>query len=390
LPNFRFNRGIIRANGNLLFLGDLQFQAIQNNPTIIEVDSSNGDIIQTIIHKENVPLIVPVDLNELSDGSVFYSAYESLSFGGSILINRVNENLNRLDCEDTSINLNFPIHSGNILNASSWNAQNKTIPLIQPPLNLDTFPLSQAQVLCKFNPLSLDLGKDTTICKGESIRAQGQTTFEGYLWSSGKISSSIQIEKAGTYWLKAWTGCDTISDTIQVQLHPQTKMEYNVSKDTAKIFDTIQFQLIQPTKYQSLKWDFGDGDYSVDQKSIHYYRKSGSIEGNLSLFDSLGCSYDSSFSLLIEPDLIEIPNIFTPNGDGVNDFFQVIGNGMEEMEMSIFNRWGKLIFESKKASWDGRAKGGNLCDTDTYFYKIRFKQSGNSEQIVNGSVSLLR
>lgn len=390
LPNFRAKRGIVRANGNLLFLGDLQIQAIQNNPTIIEIDSSNGDIIQTIIHEKNTPLTNPVDLNELSDRTIFYSAYESLSFSGSVLINKVNQNLNRLSCKDTSVNLNYPIQTGSILNANSWSTQTVSIPITEPTLNVDTFPLSQAQILCEYNPLQLDLGKDTIVCRGESIGLESQTIFEGYEWSNGKKTNSIQIENAGSYWLKAWIDCDTISDTIMVDLHPKTHFKSSVSPETAFVLDSVIFRLIQPSKYQSLQWNFGDSEIGTETDSIHAYKTSGWFYPKLTLKDTMGCVYDSSMQIYIQSLPFKIPNVFTPNGDGVNDFFQVVGNGIEEMEISIFNRWGNLVFESKKASWDGRATSGGLCKNDTYFYTIRFKQSGNPSQIIKGQLSLIR
>ena len=69
-----------------------------------------------------------------------------------------------------------------------------------------------------------------------------------------------------------------------------------------------------------------------------------------------------------------MPNIITPNADGLNDCFQpgFEGEFNECFTLQIFNRWGALIFESiaQGDCWDGRTKAGNIVDAGTYFYLL--------------------
>src|SRR5690606_25246760 len=65
-------------------------------------------------------------------------------------------------------------------------------------------------------PLTLNLGKDTTLCPGQSLTLSPTGNFDSYLWSNGEQSEKITINKAGTYWFTATLNCDTISDTIKV------------------------------------------------------------------------------------------------------------------------------------------------------------------------------
>lgn len=390
LPNFKVKRGIQRANGNLLFIGDLQIQSSKNNLTLLEIDSSNGEIIRSIIHQENSPLITPVDLNELADGTVFYTAFESLSFGGQIFINRVDANLSRISCQDTSINLNFPDDDGDIFPASPWNAQNLVLPFQNKPLQIDTFLLTEGQLKCSYNPLTLHLGKDTTLCFGSLFTLQAPVNFQGYEWSTMEKTPSILIEKAGTYWLKAWTACDTISDTIQINFYPKTHLQVTQSTDSADVLDSVLFKVVFPEKQQSVVWNFGDGQMSNQKTSTHIYEKSGWLQPKLLLIDTLGCAIDTVLSIYIQALSYSVPNVFTPNGDGINDYFQVVGKGIEEMQTKIFNRWGALIYESSKVPWHGRTSNGSVCDEGIYYYQIRFKQNGNDEQTLKGNVSLVR
>jgi len=71
------------------------------------------------------------------------------------------------------------------------------------------------------------------------------------------------------------------------------------------------------------------------------------------------------------PISIFVPNAFTPNEDGTNDEFGVVGEGIEEMTLYIFNRWGELIFESTELNnkWNGTFKG-EKCENGVYVYKL--------------------
>ena len=89
-------------------------------------------------------------------------------------------------------------------------------------------------------------------------------------------------------------------------------------------------------------------------------------------------------------DEVYIPNSFTPNGDGKNDFFRPYGNAIASINMKIFNQWGELIYEGNELStgWDGRQKG-KLQPMGVYFYAIRIRFNNGTESIRKGAVNLL-
>ena len=88
-----------------------------------------------------------------------------------------------------------------------------------------------------------------------------------------------------------------------------------------------------------------------------------------------GCTDSFSRTVYIPgPRDVEVPNVFTPNGDGINDFFKLRGTSVPENEfisIQIFNRWGTLVFEagSPGFKWDGRSHDG-LCATGVYYWVI--------------------
>ena len=86
-----------------------------------------------------------------------------------------------------------------------------------------------------------------------------------------------------------------------------------------------------------------------------------------------------------------IPNVFTPNGDGINDVFVTAENGVGEKRISILNRWGEEVFRNSLTdSWDGTSKGGN-CTEGVYFYVINFVNLTNGiEEQKTGVIQLVR
>ena len=96
----------------------------------------------------------------------------------------------------------------------------------------------------------------------------------------------------------------------------------------------------------------------------------------------------------IEPDwAFFVPNVFSPNGDGINDKFQGYGFGLLEYEMFVFDRWGNQIFKTTDYNypWDGRAKKvENVAQQDVYVYLINIKDVKNVDHSYRGIVTLVK
>jgi gliding motility-associated-like protein len=89
---------------------------------------------------------------------------------------------------------------------------------------------------------------------------------------------------------------------------------------------------------------------------------------------------------------IVFPNVFSPNNDGVNDFFFFNPSGITELSCTILNRWGNVItsFDSVEASWDGKTPNGDECPDGTYFYVVRYKFPNGEIKTHHGYITLLR
>lgn len=96
---------------------------------------------------------------------------------------------------------------------------------------------------------------------------------------------------------------------------------------------------------------------------------------------------------VILPTHIDVPNVFTPNGDGKNDVFKLDASGIKEITVSIFNRWGSKIIEltgTGNIYWDGKTKGGTIAADGTYFYVLSAIGLDETKYDLKGTINLFR
>ena len=106
------------------------------------------------------------------------------------------------------------------------------------------------------------------------------------------------------------------------------------------------------------------------------------------------CGGQENVSLLVEDcePFLTVSNVFTPNGDLVNDIFTVQGNGLVRVHGQVYNRYGQLIHEWQgiRGGWDGRTYAGEPCSEGTYFYVVKAQAEDGRQFEQHGSFTLLR
>ena len=152
------------------------------------------------------------------------------------------------------------------------------------------------------------------------------------------------------------------------------------------------------TGADSLIWDMGNGDIFNDSNVNYYYTVPGTYQVALTAYD-LECDYVETIS---EAGVFAgnfntedvVPNVFSPNGDGDNDQLRFIRvNDTKEFKITIYNRWGAVIYESTNAnvSWDGNSPGGKLATAGVYFFEIRYTDKcSEDEKLETGFIHLVR
>jgi len=143
-------------------------------------------------------------------------------------------------------------------------------------------------------------------------------------------------------------------------------------------------------------WDFGDGTNSTNQFPTHSYDQIGEYTVWLYVEDNFGCR-DSVSILVIVNDIFTfyIPNAFSPNGDGRNDYFMPYGISVDVdfYSMKIYDRWGKVVYQTSQLNkpWDGNIDGKKQKEKliDTYSYVIIIKDYTGIKHEYRGKVTLI-
>jgi len=139
-------------------------------------------------------------------------------------------------------------------------------------------------------------------------------------------------------------------------------------------------------------WDFGDDNYTSQFSPDHIYADSGDYEICLTASSSKFCSNKICDTIrILGSKKIAFPSAFSPNGDGKNDVFKLLGGPCKELNLKIFNQWGNLIFESNSQDlgWDGYNKG-MLQPIGSYNYVVVGKTDDEKDINLFGVINLTK
>jgi len=138
-------------------------------------------------------------------------------------------------------------------------------------------------------------------------------------------------------------------------------------------------------------WTFGDNGTSTLQNPTHTYNTAGLFQVCLITTNGSNCSDTVCAFVDVKPQDIEVPNVFTPNGDNTNDLL-VFGNleYFPNTRLEVYDRWGVLVYENSSYlnDWNGKRKGNaGDCTDGTYYYIL---SGPNLKEPITGFVSLIR
>jgi len=226
-------------------------------------------------------------------------------------------------------------------------------------------------------------------------------------WDLGDGTSSNEANPVHTYTesgvytvgitITSPTGCvasETFPDFLEVLESPIAAFSYmpevitNFSPDvdfTDESIDAVDWF-----------WDFDTGDNSILQNPYYSYLDTGKYEVQLLVTHESGCQDSISQVLDVMPRYTYyLPNAFTPNYDDVNDGFRGAGlfYGLEAFEMTVWNRWGEMIFQTKDpdTAWNGRKNNnGQMLPLGVYVYHVKLTGNRGMKEELTGYVTLVR
>jgi gliding motility-associated-like protein len=221
-------------------------------------------------------------------------------------------------------------------------------------LQRDTFKVSAV------NPAAYTVLKDTTICSNSNYALNAAFPgATGYSWSTGATNPSIPVTSSGTYWVDIHINQCIVRDSAEVKVINTPSLSIG---DTVICKNPIVFVIPDTSVY--VTWWNGDHSH---QQTI-----------------DVTCTDVKVFTVKprdISSDLSIVPNIITPNGDGINDLFELNLKDVIIKSFSLYNRWGRLVYSSSgNISWDGK-QSNDLADDGTYYWTLSLTNECDERQV---------
>ena len=217
------------------------------------------------------------------------------------------------------------------------------------------------------------------------------STYPGYT-NNGQIF--MPVSNGFIYIQDSIAGCiDTVY--YEIPAGGVTNAIFLTSQDSGISPLTISTTNIAAAPGLQYTWLINGDTVSAAQDTSFTFAGYGDYLITLCIYDPVfGCQFCFEKWIKVLPNpAFDAPNFFTPNFDGINDFFElVVGQDLEWLEVEVFNRWDQLVFRSNEVDfkWDGRDRNGRKCASSVYFWIITYKEVGNP--IVNptqGTIHLI-
>ena len=247
-------------------------------------------------------------------------------------------------------------------------------------------------------PLTLQNNGPFQICPGDSVQlsvsASGGYGSYYYLWSNQETTPQITVapQFSTSYYVQVSDECQTFEVTAVAFVQVVKPIaDFYVMTQAPMQGLLVQFENASQNAW-SYTWAFGDGNGSFLVNPSHVFTQSGPYEITLIASNQQGCLDSISKWIDIAPErYIYLPNSFTPDGDGLNEYFYGRFIGLKSVRFYIFNRWGEEIFFSDDLNfvWDASYEGTPVQDGTYSWYLIYEIEKGIYENL-SGHVNVIR
>ena len=242
----------------------------------------------------------------------------------------------------------------------------------------------------------LEVFPDVKICEADSLKLGALDLDKAvYEWNGPHgffsqdqfpIVPNVPLELDGNYEvIGIVSGCATHPQTVNVELVPLPHPELGADTIICDLVGSIE---LDPGPFATYLWQDGNINRTTttDQEGLY----------TVEVSNDFGC-LDTATIILTQrcPTRLYVPNAFTPNGDLVNDQFEIFAQDLVSIHWRVFNRWGNLLFESNdpEATWDGTV-GGDRLPAGVYLWTASFEGYNEKGEMISdvdgGVVHLLR
>ncbi len=245
----------------------------------------------------------------------------------------------------------------------------------------------------------LSVDATDSVCAGQSatIYLISDGSYD-YLWSNGETDSVFTVTPVGgeIYTVTATNsiGCSTTAGPVSVTVVPNpvvdiSELSVSIKKGESYPIDgsVVNYAFYTWTPSTFLNDDISQDPIATPDQNITY---------TLYAENALGCSdADTIHLIVLPPPIFDVPNAFTPNGDGLNDNFTIHAEEFASIKFIIFNRWGEKVYETfdvaeaHNIGWDGNFKGRDQ-ELGVYVYYIEGTAIDGTEIKAKGNITLIK
>ena len=267
----------------------------------------------------------------------------------------------------------------------------------------DEIPITVVEVNVEINT------SDLMLCVGEMLELEA-TGADSYTWFGENLSCMECQYPTFTAWgnnqitvIGISQGCtDTESFNVTLAETPLCNDITISSNDTVGVGESIQLSLdYDSASPATVEWTL-EGNSIGQENSIEVTILEAVNNYHATATNSDGCSCTIPYTVYGVAPKLTMANVFTPDGDGVNDFFNVLFTAdgesgeveqgkIEVLNFSIFNRWGNVVYknETPATGWNGKIKE-KIAPSDVYVYFVEIKYPNGNTETINGDVTLVR
>ncbi|MFK7971327.1 MAG: gliding motility-associated C-terminal domain-containing protein [Bacteroidia bacterium] len=243
------------------------------------------------------------------------------------------------------------------------------------------------------------ISPDDSICLYQEIDLRVRGNADRYVWSTGEETTDITVgpRQSTQYWVIPYGEEGCAGDTLYSDLY----VEENVPRAAFSPLVTEGFvQLDVPFVNESqfatnYIWRYGDDSTSTraEVEHTHTYGREGQFVVTLIADNNIGCPDSVQYNFIdVWGEELFLPTAFTPNSDGNNDFYYIPNGGYSRMDVRIFNRWGRLVYQSNDPNfrWDGRSAGGQSVPEGVLVIQVEAQTFEGVTIRRTGSITLIR
>ena len=236
------------------------------------------------------------------------------------------------------------------------------------------------------------------ICEGSpSFILNEGTPDGGDYFIDDKYTNFFDVENLenGAYTIRyeykdIITNCNNSVNKI-ININPNPIAEFSFSPKNANIDNPNILFINESENIENTKWDLGDSTIIQNELEFwHTYNDTGTYKVIYIVNNNSNCIDSATATLIINPIYqIFIPSAFTPNNNGINDVFKLEIIGQKNYTMTIFNKWGEIVYNEKNGTWDGKINN-NTVQHGLYSYSILVNDFKNKPIIYTGNVTVIK